>query len=529
MSHPRFCFPSIAIKYHFPIQRGNHPAWSTDCFLVDGIHLATGPDMSANPAKHLVVFPMQMWGETHSVARIVKLRSVTVTFFTAAAVYERVKAEIARDFEAGQEDSASHIRLVALESGTDPHDMKTIQVSYAASFENLLAGQPVVCAKTGITYDSPAARPSAVMVDSFLYFAFQAARKHSNALKIYAWFASSTLVFFGLFAQDLEALAEEEAARRGVSFETAACNLVTSTEGKVIRTPCMPPMYDYEFHPQNFPFVPAFIANVLTKATRVVREADGMVTFDAADYCPEATKAVRAWFAERKRKVYYAGPLIPQGRDAEANELKQSQQAETIVRFLEEKVASHGERSVIYVSFGSLLWPTDNAKFWAVLKTIAEKNIPFVMSCAAEFFRPPEGMNDKLSVYGNAIVAKWVPQQAVLEHPATGWFLSNGGLNGTIETIMAGIPLIVFPIDADQPVNAIHLSEGLILRTSSSKVPVGTIEAVKSEMRNVLEHAFGKDGAQKIARLELLRQTLQSAWSDTGVAKRDVETFLYEI
>lgn len=82
---------------------------------------------------------------------------------------------------------------------------------------------------------------------------------------------------------------------------------------------------------------------------RVVREADGLVTFDAADYCPEAAKAVRAWFAERKRKVCYAGPLIPHGKDAEANELKQSQQSENIVRFLEEKLASHGERSVIYV------------------------------------------------------------------------------------------------------------------------------------------------------------------------------------
>ncbi|RDX55144.1 UDP-Glycosyltransferase/glycogen phosphorylase [Lentinus brumalis] len=504
--------------------------------------------MMSTPTKHLVVFPMQMWGHTRSVctlaARIVKLRPVTITFFTAASVYERVKAEIARDFEPGEEDSASHIRLVALESGTDPHDMKTIQVAFGAALEKLLAGQAVVCVKTGTSYEPPAARPSAVLVDSFLYFAFQAARKHRDTLKVYAWFASSTLVFFGIFAQDLETLAEQEAARRGVSFEAAACDLVTSTEGKVIRTPCMPPMYDYEFHPQDFPFVPAFVANVLTKATRVVREADGMVTFDAADYSPEAAKAVRAWFAERKRRIYYAGPLIPHGRDAEANELKQSQQSDKIVRFLEERLASHGENSVIYISFGSLFWPTDNAKLWAVLETIMEKNIPFVMSCAAEFFRPPDGMDDKLSAYGNAIVAKWVPQQALLEHPATGWFLSHGGLNGTIETIMAGIPLIVYPIDADQPVNAIHLSENLNIAYElievrngkgagpiyrNGRVPIGTIEAVKSEMREVLERAFGEDGAQKRARLGALRQTLQSAWSDAGAAKRDVKTFLDEI
>ena len=46
------------------------------------------------------------------VARMVKMRPVTVTFFTAASVYERVKAEIARDFEPGQESSASRIRRV---------------------------------------------------------------------------------------------------------------------------------------------------------------------------------------------------------------------------------------------------------------------------------------------------------------------------------------------------------------------------------------------------------------------------------
>ncbi len=43
--------------------------------------------------------------------------------------------------------------------------MKTIQVAFGAALEKLLAGQAVVCVKTGTSYEPPAARPSAVLVD----------------------------------------------------------------------------------------------------------------------------------------------------------------------------------------------------------------------------------------------------------------------------------------------------------------------------------------------------------------------------
>lgn len=37
-------------------------------------------------------------------ARLVQLESVTVTFFVAASLYERIKAEVARDFDMGAQD-----------------------------------------------------------------------------------------------------------------------------------------------------------------------------------------------------------------------------------------------------------------------------------------------------------------------------------------------------------------------------------------------------------------------------------------
>ena len=44
-------------------------------------------------------------------ARLVKLRLVTVTFFTVPAFYDRAQAEIAREFEQGEDSVASRIRL----------------------------------------------------------------------------------------------------------------------------------------------------------------------------------------------------------------------------------------------------------------------------------------------------------------------------------------------------------------------------------------------------------------------------------
>ena len=52
------------------------------------------------------------------VARIVKLRSVTVTFFVTSGFYDRVMAEISREFLTGEEHLSTRIRCeVSLKTG----------------------------------------------------------------------------------------------------------------------------------------------------------------------------------------------------------------------------------------------------------------------------------------------------------------------------------------------------------------------------------------------------------------------------
>ena len=124
---------------------------------------------------------------------------------------------------------------------------------------------------------------------------------------------------------------------------------------------------------------------------------------------------------------------------------------------------------------------------------------------------------------------------------ATGWFLSHGGFNSTLEAINAGVPLIGWPFIGDQPLNTIHLTETLDtgyelleVRTGHGlrpiyrhgKTPTGTAEAVRAEATDVLKRAFGEEGMAKRARLLALKERLDAAWGKGGASRKDVEAFL---
>ncbi|EIW63502.1 UDP-Glycosyltransferase/glycogen phosphorylase [Trametes versicolor FP-101664 SS1] len=506
--------------------------------------------MTATQYKHLVVFPTYFWGHSRPmctlVARIVKLRPVHITFLTLPSLHGRVQGEVARDFQPGEEHLASRIRIIAIEENVAPNQMSGAPGAFKAAWSQLCNVQTLICAKTGASFEALPVRPSAALIDFFAVEAFDVVREVSGeGMKRYTWWAASTNSFWLVTGKDKAAAAQAEAARTGKSVKEADLDMFFTLNGRLVNSPCTPTMHDYERHPQQVILPKEEFGDILFRIGRNAHTTDGIVTIDAAEYQPEATNAIRAFYAERgSGEVFYAGPLLPSGSQAVSNEKVLAQNGTGIMNFLDEKLKSVGERSVLYLSFGSLFWPADPAKIWAVVDVLIEKNVPFIMSHGSSMASPiPDDVKARIEAYGNAIVSDWVPQQALLGHLAIGWYLTHGGHNGNMESITSGVPMIVWPIDADQPLNAIHLTEGLNVAYElievrngcglgkiyrNGRTPVGTIDAVKEEMRGVLDQAFGADGAEKRVRLQGLRTKLQAAWNEDGIARREVGAFLDE-
>ncbi|EMD37929.1 glycosyltransferase family 1 protein [Gelatoporia subvermispora B] len=194
------------------------------------------------------------------------------------------------------------------------------------------------------------------------------------------------------------------------------------------------------------------------------------------------------------------------------------------------------------VSFGSLWWPTDTTKLWAFLDVVMDMKIPFIMSHASPLAQVPDTVREKVETYGLGLLSQWTPQQTILAHAATGWFVTHCGHNSVIESVTHGVPMLCWPFQADQPTNAVHLTDNLdvayelievrtgehglkpIYRTG--RVPVGTVEAMQTEAKDILAKAFGEDGARKRANMKRLQLSVVESWHDNGPSARALEELM---
>ncbi|XVF36318.1 hypothetical protein REPUB_Repub19eG0047900 [Reevesia pubescens] len=164
-------------------------------------------------------------------------------------------------------------------------------------------------------------------------------------------------------------------------------------------------------------------------------------------------------------RAWSIGPLWLYNRDNNPDKNQHS----TLMNWLDSKV----HNSVLYISFGSLpcFSPTQLLQIALAIETL---NHPFIWvlreaDSAKDTKWLPERFEEEMRDENKGLILRgWAPQSMILEHPATGGFLTHCGWNSILESITLGVPMATWPISADQFYN-----EKLVTRVLRIGVEVG--------------------------------------------------------
>ncbi|CAL1398220.1 unnamed protein product [Linum trigynum] len=200
--------------------------------------------------------------------------------------------------------------------------------------------------------------------------------------------------------------------------------------------------------------------------------------------------------------------------------------------------------SVIYVCLGSLcnlsttqlielalgLEASDKGFVWTIRETEKTKEL---FEWMAE-----EGFEERVSERG-MVIRGWAPQVVILSRPAVGGFLTHCGWNSCLEGISAGVPLVTWPLFADQFSN-----EKLVVEVVRTGVKVGAerpsfydgkevteviVKREQVERAVILVMDGGVEGEERRKRARELGEVAKRAADNGGSSHKNVTMLIEEI
>ncbi|KAM7520231.1 hypothetical protein LguiB_019193 [Lonicera macranthoides] len=210
-----------------------------------------------------------------------------------------------------------------------------------------------------------------------------------------------------------------------------------------------------------------------------------------------------------KVPVYPIGPLTKPAEPADSKT--------ELIEWLDEQPSE----SVIYVSFGSggtlsaqqvteLAWGLELSRqrfIWVVHAPVegAADGTYFTSGNGSDGtpeYLPSEFLTRTRNV--GWVVTTWAPQVEILNHQSVGGFLTHCGWNSTLESIKGGVPMIAWPLYAEQRVNATMLAEELGVALRPAVLPTKKVverEEVEKLVRGLMECKEGKEARERVKEL----------------------------
>lgn len=168
-------------------------------------------------------------------------------------------------------------------------------------------------------------------------------------------------------------------------------------------------------------------------------------------------------------KVWSIGPLSLIGSNNNSASDSGRAEREKCLRWLD----GRNPDSVIYACLGSLSRLSID-QFVELALGLESSNHSFILvvkagsvSTEIDKWILEEGFEERTRERG-LVIRGWAPQVLILSHPSVGGFLTHCGWNSTLEAVSAGLPMITWPLFAEQ-----FLNEKLVVEVLGTGVGVG--------------------------------------------------------
>ncbi|KAE8817474.1 Hydroquinone glucosyltransferase [Hordeum vulgare] len=268
----------------------------------------------------------------------------------------------------------------------------------------------------------------------------------------------------------------------------------------------------------------------LVELVRSYRLADGMLVNTFYDMEPATAEAFERLAAPEKAagaSAFLYSPEFPVGpfvRPTDPDEAAAGASTPCLEWLDRQPVGS-----VVYVAFGSggALSVEQTAELAAGLEASGQRFLwvmrrPSLGGDGDPLTWLPEGFLERTRGRGLAVAA-WAPQVRVLAHPATAAFVSHCGWNSTLERVGCGVPMLAWPLYAEQRMNAVIMEEklGVALRVAPARED-GRCLVTRHEFATAVKELVV--GGQKLRRrAENLQKAAARAWSPERPSRRALE------
>lgn len=148
--------------------------------------------------------------------------------------------------------------------------------------------------------------------------------------------------------------------------------------------------------------------------------------------------------------------------------------------------------NVLYVAFGSQA-EISRKQLEEIALGLEESKVSFLWVVKGNEIG--KGFEERVGERGMMVRDEWVDQRKILEHESVRGFLSHCGWNSMMESICSEVPILAFPLAAEQPLNAILVVEELRVAERVVAASEGLVrrEEIAEKVKELMEGEKGKE------------------------------------